>query len=169
MKLLLEKKLDLRALYIHQVRSMLSAEEQILDGLDKMVKTASDTELKATFQTHRQESEGHVMRLKQILHHTAGEADAVKCKAVAALINEAEELIQESDRGPLRDAAMITAAQRIEHYEMASYGALRNFARMLQLAGDAESLEQTLEEERHADQLLTSISEHLNHEAMKLA
>jgi ferritin-like metal-binding protein YciE len=165
MKLLIEKIQNLKALYIDQVRTMLSAEEQIVDGLEKMEQAATDTELQEAFRLHRQETKVHITRLERILNHTAGDADERKCKVVASMTQEGEELVQECD-GTLRDVALIAAVQRVEHYEMAVYGALRNFALVLQFASDAEVLDQTLQEEGHADQELTGISERLNHKAM---
>lgn len=167
MKLLIEKIQNLRGLYINQARMLLAAEEEILDGLEQMRDAATDTQLQETFQSHRQETKVHVTRLERILQHTAGEADRVKCKAVSSLIEEGNDLIKECD-GTLRDVALIAAAQRIEHYEMAAYGALRNFAQVLELSGDAEALDQTLQEEGHADNLLSGISDRLNREAMRL-
>lgn len=167
MKLLIEKVHNLRLFYIRQVRMLLSAEEQLIDGLEKMREAATDTQLQQAFHSHRQETKVHVTRLEHLLNHTAGDTDDVKCGAIAAMIREAEEVIQESD-GTLRDVGLIAAAQRVEHYEMAAYGALRNFAQVLELAGDAEALDQTLQEEGHADHLLTGISDRINREAMKL-
>jgi ferritin-like metal-binding protein YciE len=167
MKLLIEKVQNLRSLYIDQARVLLWTEEQIVDGLDKMADAATDEQLQRAFQSHREESRVHITRLERILNHTAGEAAEKKCKAISGLIAEGKELIQECD-GTLRDVALITAAQRIEHYEIAAYGALRNFAQTLGLEGDAEALNQTLQEEGDADQLLTGISDRLNHAAALL-
>jgi ferritin-like metal-binding protein YciE len=167
MRLLIEKIQNLRSFYIHEVRMLLSAEEQIVAGLEKMEEAATDVQLQQAFRSHRQESQVHAMRLERILNHTAGDTDERKCKAVTGLIKEGDEVIQECD-GTLRDVALIAVAQRIEHYEMAAYGALRNFARVIELAGDAEELDQTLHEEAHADALLTNISDRLNSEALKL-
>jgi ferritin-like metal-binding protein YciE len=167
MKLLIEKAQNLMQLYINQVRMLLSAEEQILKGLEKMRDAATDIQLQEAFQSHRQETKVHVTRLKNILTHTAGEVDDTKCKTIAALIHEGEELIHECD-GTLRDVALIAAAQRIEHYEIAAYGALRSFAKCLDLEGEAEDLNQTLQEEGHADQLLSGISDRLNAQAATL-
>jgi len=168
MKLLIEKVLDLRALYINQLRTMLSAEEQIREALEKMEAAAADIQLKEAFRSHRQETEEHVTRLKHSLEHTAGEADDVKCRTVSSLIKEADEFVKEAGSGPVCDAALILAAQRVEHFEIATYGAMRNFAQALQLSGDADAWRQTLKEEHHADQLLSGISDRINHDAMKL-
>ena len=167
MKLLIERLQNLRDLYVNQVRTLLSAEEQLGRALETMQDVATDTQLQQAFLSHRQETRVHATRLKHILNHTAGGADEVKCGSIAALIKEGEQFIQECD-GTLRDVALIAAAQRMEHYEIAAYGALRNLARALELTGEAESLDQTLDEEKHADHLLTGISDRLNASAMQL-
>ncbi|HEY1647864.1 MAG TPA: DUF892 family protein [Terracidiphilus sp.] len=167
MKLLIEKIINLRGLYINQTRMLLSAEEAIVKGLDKMQDAATDIQLQQAFQSHRQESQVQITRLQRILNHTTGDVDEVQCESIKALIKEGELIIQECD-GTLRDVALIAAAQRIEHYEIAAYGALRSFAQILDLPGDAEALDQTLQEEGHADNLLTGISDRLNQEALRL-
>ncbi|HEY1768588.1 MAG TPA: DUF892 family protein [Terracidiphilus sp.] len=165
--MLVEKIVNLRELYINQARMLLSAEEAIVKGLEKMQGAATDTQLQQIFQSHRQESQAQITRLQRILNHTTGDVDEVKCESIKALIKEGDLIIQESD-GTVRDVALIAAAQRIEHYEIATYGALRSFARTLDLPGDAEALNQTLEEEAHADNLLTDLSDRLNQEALRL-
>jgi ferritin-like metal-binding protein YciE len=167
MRILIEKIQNLRGLYISQARMLLSAEEKILDGLEKMQRAATDTQLQDAFQSHRQESEIHVARLESILNHTTGKADEGKCKVIESLARECDDAVQECD-GTLRDVALIATAQRIEHFEIASYGTLRNFAQVLELTGEAEAIEQTLREEEHADKLLTEIADRLNRAAAKL-
>jgi ferritin-like metal-binding protein YciE len=169
MKLLIEKVLNLRTYYIKQVRMILAAEEETVKGLETLRDAASDVQLREAFQSHREETKVHITRLKRNLSHTAGETDELKCKSISALIQEAAGVIEETDPGPLRDAALIAAAQRVEHYEIAAYGALRSFAQALQLPGEVETLDLTLQEEARADELLSSISDRLNHEALKLA
>lgn len=169
MKLFTEKLPTLKALYMNQVRTTLSAEEEIVDGLEKMQDAATDSQLQDAFRSHLQESKVHVTRLQHILNrHTNHEADEIRCKTISSLIHEGDDLIREC-RGTIRDVALIVAAQRSEHYEMATYGALRNLARVLEFTGDAEAFDQTLHEEEHADHLLTSISNRLNLEAMRAA
>ncbi len=169
MKLVIEKLPDLRALYIKQLRVLLSAEEQILRGLPTMIEVATDTQLKQALDSHLKESEVQVTRLRKILGQIAGEAEPLKCKALTALIDETEDMIEDSSHEAVRDAALITGAQRIEHYEMAAYGAARHFAHVLGRDGDAELLAQTLQEEGHADHLFTSIAGRVNPAAKKAA
>lgn len=169
MKLVIEKLPDLRALYIKQLRLLLSAEEQIVRGLPVMVETATDTQLKQAFQSHLQETELHLTRLREVLSRIAGDAESLRCKVLSALIDEAEDMAQDSSHDSVRDAALIASAQRIEHYEIAAYGAVRHFARMLGRDSDADVLNQTLQEEGHADHLLTSIAERVNPIARRAA
>lgn len=169
MKLVIEKLPDLRALYIKQLRVLLSAEEQIVRRLPTMIEVATDTQLKQALQSHKQESEMQVTRLRKILSEIAGEAEPLKCKVLGALVDETEDMVEDSSHEAVRDAALITGAQRIEHYELAAYGAVRHFAHVLGRDGDAEVLNQTLQEERHSDHLLTSIADRVNPAAKKAA
>ena len=169
MKLVIEKLPDLRALYVRQLRMLLSAEEQIVRGLATMMETATDTQLKQAFESHRQETETHVTRLREILTRIAGEAEPIRCKVLAALVEEAEDMVQSCSHDAVRDAALIASAQRFEHYEIAAYGAVRHFAQVLGREGEAEILDQTIHEEGHADHLLSSIAERVNPAARKAA
>ena len=158
---------SLRELYINQLQMMLSAEQQITDALPKMIDKATDTQLKQAFQSHLQETEQHVTRLEQILRQNTGDTDTVKCKVLSALVTEAEDMIKDAKDDSVRDVALIAGAQRIEHYEIASYGALRQFARILGETAQAQTLDQTIKEEGHADHLLTEISDRINPYAEK--
>jgi ferritin-like metal-binding protein YciE len=169
MKLIREKMKDLRALYTNQARLMLSAEQQIVRALPRTIEKANDEELREAFRTHLRETEGHVARIQGIVNHLTAETAEEKCGVVAALITEAEEMIEDSADIKVRDAALIAAAQRVEHYEIASYGALRHFAQVMGLDGDAEILNQTIHEEGHADHLLSEIAERINPGAQKAA
>ena len=153
---------SLRKLYINQLQMLLSAEEQITQALPKMIGKASDTQLKQAFQSHLQETEVHVTRLEQILNEDAGETKSIKCKVLTALVEEAEGMVMDASDESVRDAALIAAAQRVEHYEIAAYGAVRQFARILGEAAQAQILDQTIKEEKHADRLLTEIADHVN-------
>lgn len=169
MKLTIEKLPDLRALYVKQLRRLLSAEELIRDGLATMIEVAVDTQLKQILESHRKETELHGLRLRNILTQTAGEAEPLTCKAVVELINEAEDLAQDASHDAVRDAALIASAQSIEHYEIAAYGSARHFADVLGRESDAELLSQTLHDEAHADRLLSSIAERVNPAARRAA
>lgn len=160
---------NLGKLYINQLQMFLSAEKQITEALPKMVEKATDPQLKQAFQTHLNETEHHVERLQQILGKLTGEAKEIKCKVLAALVDEAEDMIKDSGDEAVRDVALIAAAQRVEHYEMASYGTVRRFAELLGEPAQAQLLDQTLKEEGHADHLLTEIANRVNRGADKAA
>ena len=162
MKFFSENIESLRELYINQLRTMLSAERQITDALPKMIEKSTDLQLKQAFQSHLQETEVHVQRLEQILSESANESDDLKCKVLATMIDDTESVIGDIDDNSVRDAALIASGQRVEHFEMASYGTLRNWAEILGESGHAQLLNQTLKEEQHADQLLTQISDMVN-------
>lgn len=169
MKLVIEKLPDLRALYIKQLRLLLSAEEMIVRGLPIMLEAAGDTQLKQEIHSHLKETDVHIRRLRTILDRIAGEAEELTCRPMRALLDEGEDMIQDAIHDAVRDAALIASAQRVEHYEMAAYGAARHFAHVLGRESDAEMLNQTLQEEGHADHLLTTIAERLNPAARKAA
>lgn len=160
---------SLRELYFNQLRMLLSTEQQITEALPKMVEKATDVQLKQALQSHLQETQVHVTRLQQLLTNRSGETGALKCKVTAALIDEAESLVKDASDTSVRDVALIAAAQRVEHYEIACYGAVRNWARILGETQHAEILDKTIKEEGHADKLLTSIADRVNPYAEKAA
>jgi len=148
---------------------LLSTEQQIIDALPTMIEKATDVQLKQAFQSHLQETRVHVTRLQDILREEHGEADPIKCKVLSALVSEAQDMIKDATDPTVRDVALIAAAQRVEHYEIASYGAVRRWAQILGEAEQAALLDKTIQEEGHADQLLTSISDRVNVEAERAA
>lgn len=158
---------SLRELYVNQLQMLLSAEQQIVDALPKMIDKSTDTQLKQAFQSHLQETEQHVTRLEQILRQHTGQTDTVRCKVLSALVSEAEDMIKDASDDSVRDVALIAGAQRIEHYEIATYGAVRQFARIFGETSQAQVLDQTIKEEGHADHLLTEISDRVNPYAEK--
>jgi ferritin-like metal-binding protein YciE len=160
---------SLRKLYINQLQLLLSTEEQITEALPKMIEKATEPQLKLAFQTHLSETRTHVTRVQQILKQATGDTKSVKAKVIAALVDEAEDLIKDASDESVRDAALITAAQRVEHYEMAVYGAVRYFAQILGENSQASLLEQTLKEEKHADSVLTEIADRVNPSAQRAA
>jgi ferritin-like metal-binding protein YciE len=153
---------NLRELYITQLRYLLSAENQIVNGLPKMIEHADDVQLKQAFQSHLQQTEGHVTRLEGLIADLATEVDDKKDSILGEIVSSGESVIKESDSGPVRDAGLIATAQKVEHYEIASYGTARNWAAQMGLREHANVLQQTLDEEKHADQLLTQISQRTN-------
>jgi ferritin-like metal-binding protein YciE len=171
MKWLSEDFKNLRSLWVSQLRMLLSAEEQIVRALPDMTTHASDEQLRAAFQAHLLESETHIKRLEQIL---AGQkmADArvdrtgpSKCRTITAMKAEAEDLFVDARDAWVRDVALIAVAQRVEHYEIASYGTVRQWALLLGETDAAALLDQTAKEEGHADHLLSEIAERVNPKA----
>jgi ferritin-like metal-binding protein YciE len=160
---------SLRKLYIDQIQQLHSCETQITEALPKMIEAATEPQLKNALSTHLQETRGHVTRLEQILNEAKGSVDSKKCKGIAALITEGEDVIKDAVDSSVRDAGIIAAAQKVEHYEMAAYGTVRNFAEILGKTNQASLLDQTLEEEKHADAKLTEISDSANTRADKAA
>jgi ferritin-like metal-binding protein YciE len=137
-------------------------------ALPDMANAATDDELRDAFWTHLQETEGHIKRLEDLLA-TIKTADPgvdsiepIKCKAISGLRSEAEDMMTDARDAFVKDAALIAAAQRVEHYEIAAYGAVREYARAMGDLGAAEILDKTLQEEGNADHLLTRISERIN-------
>jgi ferritin-like metal-binding protein YciE len=169
MKFFSENLDNLRKLYINQLQMLLSTEDQIIDALPKMVEKATDPDLKQALNSHLQETKAQRSRLEQILNQATGEAKSMKCKALAGLVTEAEDMIKDATDEAVRDAALISAAQRVEHYEMAVYGTVRYYAEILGESSQAELLDLTLEEEKNADATLTEIADSVNPSAQKAA
>ena len=153
---------NLKSLYSMQMRYLLSTENQIVDGLQTMIEAADDAQLKQAFQSHLQETQVQADRVSRILQDLEGGVDDKKCALKAALIAAGSNIIKESEAGPVRDAGLIAAAQKIEHFEMASYGSARDWARVLGLTEHAELLQKSLDEEKHADSLLNTIAQRAN-------
>jgi ferritin-like metal-binding protein YciE len=160
------KENELRELYVKELRDLYSAENQLIKALPKMAKAATSDELRSAFEEHLQQTQGHVQRLETIFENLGEKPSGEKCMGMEGLVKEGSEVIEDDDfEGELKDAALIGAAQRVEHYEIAGYGTVRNFATLLEDDESAELLEQTLEEEKETDQKLTEIAEDLNLEA----
>ncbi|MEO6828422.1 MAG: ferritin-like domain-containing protein [Acidobacteriaceae bacterium] len=160
---------SLRELYTDQLQHLYSMETQLTEALPKMADAATDPQLKQAFNNHLQETREHETQLKGILGKTEQSVDPRKSKAMATLITEGEDIIKDVEDAAVRDAGLILAAQRVEHYEMASYGTVRNFARILGDDQAAQILDEILQEEGHADHLLTEISNSANTRAKRAA
>lgn len=156
-------------LFLDELKDLYSAEKQITKALPKMAKAASTEELATAFQEHLEETKGHVERLEKIFQILGKRGTGKTCEGMKGLITEGSEMIQEVEKGPIRDAGLISAAQRVEHYEMAGYGTVRTLAELLGKDDIAELLEATLSEEKAADEKLTEISESVNEEALEAA
>ena len=160
---------SLRKLYIDQLQQLYSAEMQITEALPKMIKASTEPELRQALQGHLEETQVHISRLAQILQETVHDIDSKRNKGVAALIAEGEDVIKDTSDESVRDAGIIAEIQKMEHYEMAAYGTVRNFAEILGESDHADMLEQTLDEEKNVDAVLTSISDLANTRADKAA
>jgi ferritin-like metal-binding protein YciE len=153
-------KLDsLEKLYIDELRDLYNAENQLLKALPKMAKHASHQELKQAFETHLDQTKEHVERLDEIFEELDEKPTGKTCKAMKGLIEEGSEFLDADGDESVLDAALIAAAQRVEHYEIAAYGTVRTFANMLGENEAAELLQQTLNEEGETDKLLTGLAE----------
>ena len=160
-------KLDsLRTLWIEEMRDLYNAENQLLKALPKMAKKASTPELKEAFETHLEETRTHVDRLDEIFARLGKKPSGKTCKAMKGLIEEGSEMMEEDGPESVIDAGIIAAAQRVEHYEIAGYGVVRTFALVLGESEAQELLQETLNEEGAADEVLTEIAENfVNEEA----
>ena len=150
---------SLQKLLVHELKDLYSAEKQILQALPKMAKAASNSRLRKAFETHEKQTEEHVRRIEKAFKGLDGSPTGKKCKGMEGLLEEGKEILEEEMPDALRDAALIGAAQKVEHYEMAAYGTAREFAERLGLDEVARLLQQTLDEEGETDKLLTSIAE----------
>ena len=158
----------LRELFEDELKDIYWAEKALVKALPKMAKKASTQELKDAIQQHAEVTQGHVERCEQAFEMMGKAARAKKCEAMEGLIKEGEEIVQNTEEGVVRDAGIISAAQKVEHYEIASYGTLCAFAKKLGEDDIADLLEQTLNEEKDTDETLTGIAESsINSEALQ--
>ena len=155
----------LRELFVDELKDIYWAEKEITKKMPKMIKNVTSNELIAALTSHLVETKAQVTRLEKVFKSIGEKAVAKKCEAMAGLTKEGEEIMKETEVGVVRDAAIISAGQKIEHYEIASYGTLASFARVLGEMEASSLLEETLNEEKGADQKLSVISDAINVEA----
>jgi ferritin-like metal-binding protein YciE len=153
------KETTMQDLFVDEIRDLYDAEKQLTKALPKMAKNCTSERLRQAFEEHLQQTEGHVQRLETIFDQLDMKASGKKCKAMSGMIDEGEDLASDLDENMVRDAGLIAAAQKVEHYEISAYGSARTHARMLGLNECARLLEQTLQEEKMADQILNDIAE----------
>ncbi|NOS85014.1 MAG: ferritin-like domain-containing protein [Ignavibacteria bacterium] len=166
----MSKMKSLEDFLMEELKDLYSAEKQLTKALPKMAKAATSEELKQAFEDHLKETEGQVARLDKISKLAGGRAlSGKKCKAMEGLVEEGKEIIEEDCTPEVRDVALIAAAQKVEHYEIASYGCAKTYARLLGYSEVEELLDETLQEESAADEKLTALAEVLNVEAMEPA
>ena len=156
---------SLEDLFVDELKDLYSAETQLLKALPKMAGAASDKELKKGFQKHFKQTQGHVARLKKVCSELDVTPTGKTCKAMQGLIKEGQEAIDEDAEPEVKDAALIAAAQRVEHYEMAGYGCVRTYAQLLKNSKAAQLLQETLNEEGETDKTLTKLAKSINVEA----
>jgi ferritin-like metal-binding protein YciE len=156
---------SLRELYLDELKDLYSAEKQLVAALPKMAKASTSPELKAGFETHLQQTKGHVQRLEQIFTQLDEKPGGKKCLGMEGLVKEGAEIMGEDFGDDVMDAALISAAQRVEHYEIAGYGTVCAFADLLGETKHSALLCKTLEEEKETDKKLTELSEEINLEA----
>ncbi len=159
----------LHDLYLNELHDLYHAENQIIKALPKMIESANLSELRNALSNHLEQTRGHVERLEQVFRLHNEEIEGEKCKGMQGIIDEGKDLIKHDDNLDVRDAAIISAAQKVEHYEMAAYGTVRTWAKMMNHDEAAVLLQQTLDEEGEADKKLTEIAMTLNAEAVRRA
>ncbi len=155
-------------LFLEQMADLYDAEKRLVKALPKMAEASTSQTLSQAFESHLLETEGHVTRLEKIFRMLGKDPKSQTCDAMKGLISEGEDIVSDIDKSSLRDAGVIAAANRVEHYEIAAYGSARTFAQTLGLTQAAALLEQTLQEEKKADQKLTQLAESMiNEEALR--
>jgi ferritin-like metal-binding protein YciE len=163
MKLFSENIEDLRTLYIANLKKALDMEQKITKALPTMIEKSTDPQLASAFRNHLTETQGHLAKVESILRDaTNGNADTSTCKAISALISEAEDNIKDAADTSIRDITLIASAQQVEHHEIAVYGTLRTWAELLGDDDAADLLDSILDEEKNADELLSTISDSVN-------
>lgn len=156
--------------FIHGLSDMYSGEKQMSKSLPKLAKAATNPELADGFMKHLEETEGQIARIDQLVEKSGIKLQRIKCKAMEGLVEEANEVIQEIEKGPVRDVMLIAGAQKAEHYEIATYGCLVEMAKKLGFKDAARLLAESLEEEKATDEKLTQIAiSNVNDEALSMA
>jgi ferritin-like metal-binding protein YciE len=155
----------LRGLFVVELRDLYDAESRLVKALPKMAKAASSEKLRSGFEDHLEQTKEHVDRLKQALTSLGEKATPKKCAGMTGIIEEGDEMLGEGLERAVMDAALISAAQRVEHYEIAAYGCVHAWAQVLGEDNVAELLEKTLEEEKETDEKLTELAEQINAQA----
>ena len=162
MKLFSDNIEDLRTLYIANLKKALDMEQHITKALPTMIEKSTDTQLATAFRDHLEQTRGHVTKVEALLRAATGEADTSTCKVISSLVTEAEDSIKDAGDASIRDITLIASAQQVEHHEIAVYGTLRTWAELLGDDDAADLLDSILDEEKNADELLSTISDSVN-------
>jgi ferritin-like metal-binding protein YciE len=149
----------LEELFLEQIEDLYDAEQRLVKALPKMAEAATSAQLRQAFESHLEETKGHVRRLEQVFQVMRKKPKAQTCDAMKGLVEEGEDMISNTDQSPVRDAGLIAAANRVEHYEIAAYGSVLSFAKTLGIHEALALLDATLTEEKKADQKLTQLAE----------
>jgi ferritin-like metal-binding protein YciE len=157
----------LKEVYVDELRDLYNCEQQLIKAIPKMAKAANSKELRGGFEEHLEQTKEHASRLEQILQTLGEPVKGKKCKGMEGIVAEGGEVMSEDYKGAVMDAAIITAAQRVEHYEIAAYGSVHAFATLLGENEAANLLEKTLDEEKETDQKLTDLSQQINTQALE--
>lgn len=157
---------NLEELFLNELKDLYSAEKQITKALPKMVKAATSPELKQALESHLEETNGQVGRLEEIFQKLGKKGTGKTCEGMKGVLAEGAEVLKELKKGDVRDSGIITAAQRVEHYEMAGYGGVREFAKLLGQREIMSLLNETLKEEEAADKKLTQVAKLVNSAAL---
>lgn len=160
---------SMEKLFINELKDLYSAEKQITRALPKMAKASTSEELRSAFEEHLEQTKGQIERLDRVFEILGKTAGGKTCQGMKGLIEEGQEVMEEAEEGEIRDAAMIGAAQRVEHYEIAAYGTVRTLAQLMGQKEIAQLLQETLDEEGQTDKKLTSIAQRVNKEAQRQA
>ena len=159
---------ELKKLYIDELKDLYNAENQLVKALPKLARAAASNELRQGFEEHLEQTKSHVQRLERIFETLDENPKGKKCKGMEGLIEEGSEVMEEDYEGNLLDAALIGAAQRVEHYEIAGYGTVCSFAEILGETDHVSLLSETLEEEKETDEKLTELAKQINAEANEI-
>ena len=160
---------NIEKLFVNELKDLYSAEKQITRALPKMAKAATTDELRTAFESHLKETEGQIERLDRVFEILGKTPTGKTCQGMKGLLEEGAETMEETEEGEIRDAAMIGAAQRVEHYEIAAYGTVRTIAELLNQSEIAKLLQQTLDEEGNIDKKLTQIASKVNKQVQRQA
>jgi len=160
---------SLHALYLNELRDLYHAEKQIVKALPKMIENTNSTDLRTALSSHLEETRGHVTRLERVFRLHGEEPKTETCQGMKGIIDEGDDIVGHDENLNVRDAGIIAGAQKVEHYEIASYGSVRTWAEQMGHQDAASLLQQTLDEEKRADAKLTEIAARLNIEAVRTA
>lgn len=160
---------SLKDLFVEELKDLYSAENQILKALPKMIKKATSKQLKSGFEQHLKETQGQVERLEKIFEELGQSPKGKKCKGMEGVLADGKELMEEDAEPEVMDAGLISAAQHVEHYEIAGYGCVRTYAELLGHNNFANLLQKTLDEESATDKKLTELARNINVQAEKAA